>query len=104
MKDPTTEQQRAKIQLISDPALDALLPRRVAVVTVTLTDETTLTERVEAVRGSAENPMTWPEVTAKSRDLIAPVLGADRFARLLERVKSMEACSNVRELRGLLQN
>lgn len=104
MKDPATQRERAKIQLIADPALDALLPRRIAVVSVALTDGTTITERVEAVRGSAENPMTWDEVTAKSRDLIVPVLGADRFARLLERVRSIETCSNVRELRGLLQN
>jgi hypothetical protein len=48
--------------------------------------------------------MTWDEVTAKSRDLIAPVLGPSRFDQLLERVKSFETCPNVRELRGLLQN
>jgi hypothetical protein len=48
--------------------------------------------------------MTWEEVTTKSRNLIAPVLGAGRFTRLLERVKSMEKCSNVRELQSLLQN
>jgi 2-methylcitrate dehydratase PrpD len=104
MKDPATERERAKVKLTLDPALDALLPRRVAIVTVTLTQGTTMTERVEAVRGSAENPMTWDEVAAKSRDLIAPVLGTDRFANLLERVKSIESCSNIRELRGLLQN
>ncbi|MCU1314135.1 MAG: MmgE/PrpD family protein [Acidobacteriaceae bacterium] len=104
MKDPATERQRAKIQLVADPALDALLPRRIAVITVALADGTKLTERVEAVRGSAENPMTWDEVTAKSRDLIAPVLGADRFARLLERVRTIETCSNLRELRRLLRN
>lgn len=104
MNDPATVRERAKVRLIADPALDALLPRRVAVVTVTLTDGTTLTERVEAVRGSAENPMTWDEITAKSRDLIAPVLGRDRFDQLLERIKSIESCSDLRELRSLLRN
>jgi 2-methylcitrate dehydratase PrpD len=104
MSDPSTEQQRAKIKLVADPALESLLPRRVAVVDVVLSNGASFSQRVEAVRGSAENPMTWEEVTTKSRDLIAPVLGADRFTRLLERVKSMEKCSNVRELQSLLQN
>jgi 2-methylcitrate dehydratase PrpD len=104
MSDPATERVRSKINLIGDPALDVLLPRRIAVVEVVLLDGTNLGQRVEAVRGSAENPMTWDEVTAKSRDLIAPVLGPSRFDQLLERVKSFETCPNVRELRGLLQN
>ena len=43
---------------------------------MTLTDGTRLTERVDAVRGTAENPMTREEVVAKCRDLMTPVLGA----------------------------
>ena len=42
-----------------------LLPKRVAVVEVTLNNGTRLTERNDTVRGTPENPMTRDEVTAK---------------------------------------
>jgi len=74
MHDPEVLRQRAKVQLIADEELERLIPARVAIVEVTLNDGTKLTERVEAVRGTPENPMTRDEVVAKCRDLMAPVL------------------------------
>ena len=76
MKDPAILQQRAKVQLVDDEALEKLMPKRVAIVEVTLNDGMSYTERVDTVRGTAENPMTRDEVIAKARDLITPVLGA----------------------------
>jgi len=70
---------------------------------VTLSDGTRLTERVEAVRGTAENPMTRQEVTAKCRDLMAPVLGMANTAKLIDRVMDLESTRDIRELRPLLQ-
>ena len=76
---------------------------RVAIVEVTLTDGTKLTERVDAVRGTVENPMTREEVVAKCRDLMAPVLGATTCNTLIEKVLGLENVKNIRELRPLLQ-
>jgi len=102
MQDPTVLRQRAKVQLIPDEELDRLLPQREAIVEVTLTDGTKLTERVEAVRGSAENPMNREEVVAKSRDLMTPILGAAPCNRLIDRIMSLESVKDIRELRALL--
>ena len=41
MRDAAVLRERAKVQLQGDAALEALLPRREAVVTVTLADGTT---------------------------------------------------------------
>ncbi len=103
MSDRATQLQRAKVNLISDPALDSLLPKRVAIIEVTLIDGQHFTQRVEAVRGTYQNPMTWDEVTRKSSDLIAPVLGSARCAKLLESIHSMEYCKDIRQLRSVLQ-
>ena len=54
------------MQLVPDAELRTPLPARVAIVEVTLTDGTRLTETVKAVRGTAENPMTRDEVVAKA--------------------------------------
>jgi 2-methylcitrate dehydratase PrpD len=103
MQDPAILRERAKVQLIGDDDLEKLIPKRVAVVEVTLNDGTKLTERVEAVRGTPENPMSRDEVVAKARDLIVPVLGASKCDALIEKLLNLENVKDIRELRPLLQ-
>ena len=103
MQDPAILWERAKVQLVPDEELEKLIPVRVAIVEVTLADGTRLTERVEHVRGTPENPMTRDEVVAKARELIAPVLGAAACSSLIERVLALDTVKDVRDLRPLLQ-
>jgi 2-methylcitrate dehydratase PrpD len=103
MTDPEVLRQRAKVQLIGDEELERLIPKRVAIVEVTLNDGTKLAERVEAVRGTPENPMSREDVIAKSRDLMEPVLGAANAGNLIEKMLSLENTKSIRELRPLLQ-
>jgi len=103
MQDPEILRQRAKVQLIKDAELQRRVPRREGIVEVTLTDGTKLTEHVEAVRGSAENPMSRDEVVTKCRDLMAPVLGTANTASIIEKVLGLENVKNIRELRPFLQ-
>jgi 2-methylcitrate dehydratase PrpD len=103
MQDAGVLRERTKVDLVPDEALERLYPKRETIVEVTFTDGTKLTERVEAVRGTSDNPMTRDEVVAKARDLIAPVLGAATAAKLIERVLDLENVKNIGELRPLLQ-
>jgi 2-methylcitrate dehydratase PrpD len=103
MKDPAVLRERAKVQLVGDAGLEKLMPARVAIVEVTLIDGTNWNERVDAVRGTAENPMSREEVIDKARDLMAPVLGPANGKGLIDKVMSLESVKNVRELRPLLQ-
>ena len=103
MQDAAVLRQRAKVDLVADVELDKLHPARVSIVEVTLTDGTKLSERVEAVRGTAENPMTREEVVAKARELTTPLLGADKSAKLIQKILALETVKDVRELRPLLQ-
>jgi 2-methylcitrate dehydratase PrpD len=103
MQDPAVLKQRAKVQLIPDAELEHQLPARIAIVEVTLTDGTRLTETVKGVRGTAENPMPREEVVAKCRDLMNPILGVARCSTLIETTLNLEHLKSVRELRPLLQ-
>ena len=103
MKDPAILRQRAKVQLIKDADLERLMPRREAVVEVTLTDGRVVSDRVGNVRGTMENPMTRDEIIAKTRDLVTPVLGASKCQSLIDRVFDLESVRNVAQLRPLLQ-
>jgi 2-methylcitrate dehydratase PrpD len=103
MKDAAILKERAKVQLVPDEGLEKLMPKRVAVVELTMGDGKVLSERVETVRGTAGNPMTREEMIAKARDLIVPVLGADKFQKLSDKIFALESVKNVAELRPLLQ-
>jgi 2-methylcitrate dehydratase PrpD len=103
MQDAAVVRERAKIQLIPDAELERQLPTRVGIVDITLNDGTHLSERVDNARGTPENPMTREEVVAKARDLMTPILGAEKCSKLIARMLDLENVKNVRELRPLLQ-
>src|SRR4030081_1871723 len=97
MEDPAVLRQRAKVQLVPDEQLEKLIPVRVAIVELTLSDGTHLTERVEHVRGTPENPMSRQEVIAKARELMTSTLGAETCSKLIERVLGLENVKDIRE-------
>jgi 2-methylcitrate dehydratase PrpD len=103
MQDPAVLRVREKVNLVLDEELQRALPRREAIVEITLTDGTKLSEHVTAVRGTPSNPMTRDEVVAKARELMAPVLGAANTASMIDKLLSLENLRNILELRPLLQ-
>jgi 2-methylcitrate dehydratase PrpD len=104
MQDPAVLRQRAKVNLVRDEELAKLLPVREAIVEIELSDGTRLSERISAVRGTPRNPMARAEVIDKASDLITPVLGRDPSKRLIETIFAIEAVTDVRSLRRLLQH
>jgi len=91
------------VQVTAEEELERLLPKRVAVVEVTLADGTHLSERNDTVRGTPEHPISKDEIVAKAIDLITPVLGAETCTNLIEKVFGLEQMKDVREPRPLLQ-
>jgi 2-methylcitrate dehydratase PrpD len=104
LKDAATLHERSKVQLVPDSELEELMPLRVAIVEVVLTDGSRLTRRVDNVRGTAKNPMTTAEVVAKARELVSPILGTLKTANLIEKLLHLESVRDVREFRPLLQS
>ena len=103
MQDPAVLKERAKVQLVPDAELEKLIPVRVAIVEITLNDGKQLSERVEHVRGTPENPMSREEVVAKAKDLMTPVLGETQCSKLIDRVLALDDVKDIRELRPFLQ-
>ena len=102
MQDAAALRQRAKVNLVHDEELSKLLPVRVAVVEIELSDGSRLSERVTAVRGTPRNPMSRAEVIDKARDLIVSVTGREKAERLVETVYAIETVTDIRSLRPLL--
>jgi 2-methylcitrate dehydratase PrpD len=103
MQDPGTMRERAKVKLVPDEGLERLMPVRVAIVEVTLADGAQLSQRVDNVRGTPENPMGREEIVTKARDLITPVLGAAKCTNLIQKIFDLEGVKDIRDLRRLLQ-
>jgi 2-methylcitrate dehydratase PrpD len=103
MKDPAVLRQRAKVELIESEELERAEPERQGIVEITLNDGSVVSDYVKHVRGTAGNPMDRDDVTKKSRDLIEPILGKAKTARLIDQLMNLEKIANVRTLRSLLQ-
>ncbi len=73
-----------------------------AIVEITTRDGRRLRHHTKAVRGTAANPMPREEVAAKARDLLLPVIGPRRTARLIDTVWNIERLRDARALRPLL--
>jgi 2-methylcitrate dehydratase PrpD len=103
MEEASVMRERRKVRVIAEEELERMLPRRVAVVEITLTDGTVLKETNDTVRGTPENPMSEDEIVGKARDLVAPVLGSEKCTALINQILALERVKDVRELRPLLQ-
>jgi 2-methylcitrate dehydratase PrpD len=101
MQDPAVLELRRRIRIVPSEELMHARPRRQAIVDAKTRDGRNLSRRTRAVRGSADNPMTQPEVEAKALDLIGGVLGKDRAAELVRTIGRLETVADLTALRPL---
>ena len=104
MSEPRILELKSRIQLQLDAELARARPRRQGIVEVFTKDGRTLKKHVVSVRGTAANPMDTGEVEKKARDLVLPILGAQKCERFLSGMGELEHVRNVRELRPVLAN
>jgi 2-methylcitrate dehydratase PrpD len=101
LRDPSVARLRTRIELAGSAALSRTKTTQ-AIVEITTRSGRRLRHHTRAVRGTATNPMSRAEVEAKSRDLLAPVLGPGRTQRLIDTVWKLERVRDMRRLRPLL--
>jgi 2-methylcitrate dehydratase PrpD len=88
----------ATVRELVDVVADGAVGKRSAVVTVELADGRSLTARVEANRGTPENPLTDDDLAAKFGDNAGPRLGAERADRLLRACWAVDIADDFAEL------
>jgi 2-methylcitrate dehydratase PrpD len=99
MAESAIDRLRQATTLVPDPSMNG---RRCARVTVTMVGGATRTCDVPQVRGTVDDPMTAEEITEKAADLMGPVLGAQRAAKLIAAIRDLESVPDVTSLRSLL--
>lgn len=99
--DPAMRAQAGKVTVVGDAALmDPAAPRG-AIVNVTTTDGRKLSHHTKYPPGTKENPLSVEGVNAKARDLMAPVLGAEKTDKLIAGVNKLETVGKIEQLRPL---
>ena len=93
----------AKIKVIPDDAIEALLPEKVLLRVVATTDEGTR-HRCEVVNplGHPDNPMQDRDIEEKFRSLAEPVLGAARSRAAWEAWRGIASSPDIAALMNLL--
>lgn len=95
MKDPDVLALRERISLLG-PVQH--LGRFDARIEIDLVDRSISGEQIGDVLGRASNPMSRDQVETKARELLEPVLGADRTAALIGATRDLDRIIDVREL------
>jgi len=104
VRHPEVARLRASMELVHDPALDPGYPERyTSVVEVHTRDGRTLSRRVEAAKGTRENPLTPDEVRAKYRRLVAHAIPAARAEAILAEVERLDRARDLTRLARLLR-
>lgn len=103
-KDADVKQLVSRTQAIGDEALERDHPGgRPARVVVTLADGSVLEAFAAAPLGDVTRPMDDATLAAKFTANVAPVWGAARAAAILDAVRAIEHCADVREFTRLLR-
>ena len=100
-RDPVMRAQGQKVTVVADAALmDPAAPRG-AIVNVTTTDGRKLSHHTKYPPGTKENPLSVAGVSAKVRDLMAPVLGGEKTEKLIASLSRLESIDKIDQLRPL---
>jgi 2-methylcitrate dehydratase PrpD len=94
VNDPVIKGLRDRIDVTEDRSL----PRRTAVVTMTLEDGRSHTVRTDHSAGTPGNPMTDDQIEAKFRTLVGDVLPEENVDRATELLWSLERVRSMRRL------
>jgi 2-methylcitrate dehydratase PrpD len=105
LRDPRIREMMAKIEIASDPEVEALVAKGHYSLRITLKtrDGHTLTEFMRDTRGHFLNPVTHEDLETKFRTVTAGILPADRTEPLLDMIRRLDQIPDVTQLTAQLQ-
>ena len=104
INDPLIRAQLRKVEVVADTEIEKLFPglQRV-VVKITTTDGRTFEKQLDYPKGDPRNPLTDREIEEKFEALADPVMTNQAQQKLKDAIWSLEKCTSVRELMGLMK-
>jgi 2-methylcitrate dehydratase PrpD len=104
LADPRAVDLSGRVHFISDDEINRIYPTRFpSIVEVVLTNGKRHKMRIDAQKGTPENPTTWEEVQTKFRTNSESLGDEQRLDAIIEKVTKLEDLSDAAELTKLLQ-
>ena len=98
MSEPQIRSVMERVTVIGDATLNDPAAPRGGIVEVLLRDGRTVSHHTRFPPGAKENPLDTEAVNAKARDLMGPVLGAERTDAAIRKLNELERAGDVGEL------
>jgi 2-methylcitrate dehydratase PrpD len=92
---------QSRIELIGDPELSENVSARQARLELVTRNGKRLSKQLVTYRGTPEDPLSPAEIEDKARELVVPVIGREKTEELIQRVRSLEKVTDMRDLREL---
>jgi 2-methylcitrate dehydratase PrpD len=99
---PEIKSLMGKVLLQKDKRIEKNFPAEwPAIVQVQLKNGKKFKKRVRFPKGDPENPLTWPELSAKFKSLAGRVFPEPRCEQIIDSVKGMKASTQLRDIWNL---
>lgn len=93
-----------RVTVMGDPKLNDPLAPRGGIVEIYLKNGSVLSKHTRFPPGTKENPLTAEIVSAKARDLMLPVIGANRTEKVIQEVLELEKMRDINQLTSLISS
>jgi len=104
LRDPEAIALASRVKFVLDDEINTIYPREFpSIVEVVMKDGKRYKERVNVLKGSAENPMSWHDVQDKFSALALPALGNNRAAALIDMIENLEDVEDVAAVAKLMR-
>lgn len=104
LKDPVAIDVTKRVNFVLSDEINEIYPREFpSIVEVVMKDGKKYKVRVNVLKGSTENPMSWQEVQDKFRVLAFPILGNDKAAAIINMVENLEDVNDVTAIARLMK-
>jgi len=104
LRDPEAIALASRVNFVLDEEINKIYPREFpSIVEVVMKDGKKYKVRVNLLKGSAENPISWKEVQDKFKALAVPVLGNNRTAAIIDMVENLEDVEDVATIAKLMK-
>lgn len=102
VQDSKTVNLMKKIKMVAHPDLAEIpMPSR-SIITIKMKDGREFLKRVDAAKGSPENPLSKEEIVEKYRDCSEPVIGREKVDRSIDMIWNLDKIEDINQLMDMV--
>lgn len=102
VQDSKTVNLMKKIKMVAHPDLAEIpMPSR-SIITIKMKDGREFLKRVDAAKGSPENPLSKEEIVKKYRDCSEPVIGREKVDRSIDMIWNLDKIEDINQLMDMV--